>query len=105
MLRQNPHDFDSWTLLLEHVESLDNLDACRGVFNAFLPVYPYCYAYWLRYSDVEKKHGNVERALKILEKALEAIPLSIDVWLSYLNLYWEIHRNDENSPEAHMRRQ
>jgi hypothetical protein len=40
-----------------------NLDAQRGVLNAFLPLYPYCYVYWKKYADVEASHGNKDRSV------------------------------------------
>lgn len=39
----------------------DNIDAARAAFDGFLPLYPYCFAYWRKISDMELKHGNAER--------------------------------------------
>ena len=55
-VKTNPQDFNGWTYLLQHVEAIDNqdltnlknLDQVRAAYNAFLPLYPYCYAYWIR---------------------------------------------------------
>lgn len=66
------------------------------MYNAFLPLYPYCYAYWQRYSDLEKKHENWQRALAILHRGLEAIPLSVDLWISYLELYHKMYHDHSN---------
>ena len=38
-----------------------NLDAIRAVYNAFLPLYPYCYAYWKKYAELEQRSGYAER--------------------------------------------
>ncbi|CAG0884593.1 unnamed protein product [Cyprideis torosa] len=103
-VKSNPHDFNGWSSLLAHVETLDNLDACRGVYNAFLPLYPYCYAYWKRYCDLERRHGNNERAMCILDRGLEAIPLSIHLWIAYLTFYRDMLKDDPDS-EAKIRRQ
>ena len=86
-VKSNPQDFNGWTYLLQHVERADILDDIRGAYNPFLEVYPYCFAYWIRYSDIEKRHGDWDRALQILDTALTAIPRSVDLWVAYLELY------------------
>ena len=67
-VRENPNDFQGWTYLIQHVENIDNLDEIRTAYNAFLPLYPYCFAYWQRYSEIEKKHEKWQRALAILHR-------------------------------------
>ena len=94
-VRENPQDFNGWTYLLQHVETVDLLEDVRTAYNAFLPVYPYCYAYWIRYSDIEKKHENWQRALAILHRSLQAIPLSSDLWIAYLELYYKIYEKHD----------
>ena len=86
-VKSNPQDFNGWTYLLQHVERIDLLDDIRTAYNPFLELYPYCFAYWIRYSDIEKRHGDWDRALQILERGLEAIPRSVDLWVAYLELY------------------
>ncbi len=95
-VRENPRDFNGWTYLLQHVETIDIVDEIRTAYNAFLPLYPYCYAYWMRYSDVEKRHNNWSRGLAILHRGLEAIPLSTELWISYLELYYKMYHGSEN---------
>ena len=48
-VRENPRDFNGWTYLLQHVETIDIVEEIRTAYNAFLPLYPYCFAYWIRY--------------------------------------------------------
>ena len=98
-VRENPRDFNGWTYLLQHVETIDVVAEIRTAYNAFLPLYPYCYAYWMRYSDVEKRHSNWSRSLAILHRGLEAIPLSADLWIAYLEPYFKIYR-DTNDFDA-----
>ena len=95
-VRENPQDFNGWCYLVQHAENMDDLNEVRTVYNAFLPLYPYCYAYWQRYSDIEKKHEHWQRALAILHRGLEAIPLSVDLWLSYLELYQRMYETHDN---------
>ena len=96
-VKSNPQDFNGWTYLLQHVESTDDtLDDVRAAYNAFLPLFPYCYAYWIRYSEIEKKHGHWQRSLAILHRSLEALPLSTDLWLAYLDLYQTMYQKNED---------
>ena len=36
------------------------MEDIRAVLKAFLARYPYCYGYWKKYSDLEKKRGTPE---------------------------------------------
>jgi len=64
-VEDNPMDFTGWTYLLQYVEQESNLDNCREAYEAFFSHYPYCYGYWKKYSDMEKKNGNKEKALEL----------------------------------------
>ena len=67
-VRENPQDFNGWVYLIQACETVDIMDEIRTVYNAFLPLFPYCYAYWKRYSDIERKGENWSRALAILHR-------------------------------------
>ncbi|XP_059091219.1 uncharacterized protein LOC131886822 [Tigriopus californicus] len=98
-VRENPQDFNGWTYLLQHVENMADLNEVRSAYNAFLPLYPYCFAYWERYCDIEKRAEQWERALAILHRGLEAIPMSVDLWLAYLELYRKMYEKLDNFDE------
>ncbi|CAL1536963.1 unnamed protein product [Lymnaea stagnalis] len=83
----NPMDFTGWTYLLQYVEQESNPDECRKAYEAFFSHYPYCYGYWKKYSDMEKKNSSTELAKEVFEKGLRAIPLSVELWLHYLNFF------------------
>ena len=36
------------------------MEDIRSVLKAFLARYPYCYGYWKKYTDLEKKRGTAE---------------------------------------------
>jgi pre-mRNA-processing factor 39 len=55
---------------LQAAETVDIMDEMRTVYNAFLPLFPYCYAYWKRYSDLERKKENWQRSLAILHRLI-----------------------------------
>lgn len=95
-VRENPQDFNGWAYLIQAAETVDIMDEIRTVYNAFLPLFPYCYAYWKRYSELERKKEKWQRSLAILHRGLEAIPLSVDLWLSYLELYHKMYNSHDN---------
>ncbi|KAJ3606207.1 hypothetical protein NHX12_025727 [Muraenolepis orangiensis] len=84
-----PEDFNSWVYLLQFVEQENALLVMRKAFDAFFLHYPYCYGYWKKYADIEKKHENIQVAEEVYRRGLQAIPLSVDLWLHYLSFIKE----------------
>lgn len=95
---ENPEDFNSWVYLLQYVEQENLLLAVRKAFDAFFLHYPYCYGYWKKYADIEKKHEHVQVAEEVYRHGLQAIPLSVDLWLHYLSFIKE--NADPTDPET-----
>nr|XP_046229484.1 pre-mRNA-processing factor 39 [Scatophagus argus] len=95
---ENPEDFNGWVYLLQYVEQENVLTAVRKTFDAFFLRYPYCYGYWKKYADIEKKHGNIQAAEMVYSRGLQAIPLSVDLWLHYLVFIKE--NSDLTDPET-----
>ena len=46
-----------------------NLETSRPAFDAFLERYPYCYGYWKKYTDMEKKHAMFDEAEQVIRKS------------------------------------
>jgi len=84
-VRDDPSDFTGWTYLLQHVDSKNDVEAGREAFGQFLQRYPYCYGYWKKFSDFEKRNGDAARCMAVFEQGLQAIPLSTDLWIHFLN--------------------
>lgn len=40
--------------------SQNDAEAAREAYTKFLERYPYCYGYWRKFADYEKKKGNPE---------------------------------------------
>ncbi|KAF7650998.1 hypothetical protein LDENG_00117130 [Lucifuga dentata] len=95
---ENPEDFNGWVYLLQHVEQENILSAVRKAFDVFFLRYPYCYGYWKKYADIEKKHDNIQVAEEVYRRGLQAIPLSVDLWLHYLSYIKE--NSDLSDPET-----
>ncbi|CAB3249162.1 unnamed protein product [Arctia plantaginis] len=85
VVNDDPTDFTGWTYLLQYVDQESDVEAAREAYDAFLSHYPYCYGYWRKYADYEKRKGSKKKCLEVLERGLKAIPLSVDLWIHYLN--------------------
>ncbi|XP_019750567.1 pre-mRNA-processing factor 39 isoform X2 [Hippocampus comes] len=94
----NPEDFNAWVYLLQYVEQENILEAVRKSFDVFLLRYPYCYGYWKKYADIEKRHGYIHVAEEVYRRGLQAIPLSVDLWLHYMTYIKE--NSDTSDPET-----
>lgn len=96
VVRDNPSDFAGWTYLLHYIEQENNIEAAREAFHSFFQHYPYCYGYWKKFADMEKNLNNAEAAEKIFEEGTKAIPLSVDLWIHYINFYKAQQQDKEN---------
>lgn len=58
-------NFKSRILMILSVSLQNLLMAARKSFDVFFLRYPYCYGYWKKYADLEKKHGNIQVAEEV----------------------------------------
>lgn len=100
---ENPEDFNGWVYLLQYVEQENALAAVRKAFDVFFLRYPYCYGYWKKYADIEKKHGHIQVAEEVYRRGLQAIPLSVDLWLHYLTFIKENADPTDQETEGRIR--
>ncbi|XP_023263114.1 pre-mRNA-processing factor 39-like [Seriola lalandi dorsalis] len=94
----NPQDFTSWTDLLQYCEQESHITASRRALVAFLARYPLCYGYWKKFADLERRAGYNAKAEEVCVQGLQAIPLSVDLWIHYINLL--LGTLDMNLPES-----
>jgi pre-mRNA-processing factor 39 len=64
-VRDDPHDFDAWTRLLQFVEQKNDPESAEDAFDAFLKLYPFCYGYWRKYAELQKRNHRYEKALNV----------------------------------------
>ncbi|XP_018793549.1 PREDICTED: pre-mRNA-processing factor 39 [Bactrocera latifrons] len=95
-VKEDPADFTGWTYLLQYVDNESDAEAAREAYDAFLSHYPYCYGYWRKYADYEKRKGIKANCNAVFERGLEAIPLSVDLWIHYLAHVKCNHAEDES---------
>uniref|UniRef100_A0A8C7Z2A4 Si:ch211-114c17.1 n=1 Tax=Oryzias sinensis TaxID=183150 RepID=A0A8C7Z2A4_9TELE len=81
-----PQDFTSWTDLLQYCEQEGHVVASHRALEAFLTHYPLCYGYWKKFVDLERRTGSNDKAEEVCIRGLRAIPLSVDLWIHYVNL-------------------
>uniref|UniRef100_A0A8D2E2Z2 Pre-mRNA-processing factor 39 n=1 Tax=Sciurus vulgaris TaxID=55149 RepID=A0A8D2E2Z2_SCIVU len=84
-------DFTGWVYLLQYVEQENHLMAARKAFDKFFIHYPYCYGYWKKYADLEKRHDNIKQSD-------ETLSLIVDLWIHYINFLKETL--DPGDPET-----
>ncbi|XP_066157520.1 pre-mRNA-processing factor 39 isoform X1 [Euwallacea fornicatus] len=94
-VNDDPTDFTGWTYLLQYVDQENDMEAAREAYDAFLSHYPYCYGYWRKYADYEKRKGNKKKCEEVFERGLKAIPLSVDLWIHYLTYVKSSKGDDE----------
>lgn len=68
-VKQDTEDFNAWTYLLLYVDSENDVEAAREAYDKFLARYPYCYGYWRKYADYEKKKGSLEKCNEVSFKS------------------------------------
>ncbi|XP_038643377.1 mucin-17-like [Scyliorhinus canicula] len=90
IVEDNPYDFTGWTYILQYVEQENHVWAVRKAFDAFFTRYPYCYGYWKKYADIEKRLGFTKEAEEVYQRGLQSIPLSVDLWVHYITYLQEI---------------
>lgn len=73
VVEDNPQDFTGWVYLLQYVEQENHLPAARKAFDKFFTHYPYCYGYWKKYADLEKRHDNIKQSDEVRRQLDEAV--------------------------------
>ncbi|XP_064185347.1 pre-mRNA-processing factor 39-like [Anguilla rostrata] len=103
VVEENPEEFNGWTYLLQYVEQENHIVAARTAFDSFFARYPYCYGYWKKYADMERKLGDMKLAEEVFRRGLQAIPLSVDLWLHYIAFLKETADTSDNDIQTTMR--
>lgn len=86
-VKQKPHDFTSWCTLLQLSEQENKLGLIRKAFTEFFKHYPYTYAYWKKFADLERRHGHNYHAKRVVKRAIAENPMSVDLWIYTCELY------------------
>jgi hypothetical protein len=88
-VKADQEDFNAWTYLLQYVDSENDVEAAREAYDKFLSRYCYCYGYWRKYSDYEKKKGSAE-------KCEEVSPNTIQTSNKKLGIYFNANDRDSH---------
>ena len=87
-------DFGAWSKLLACVEegSVAHPERVGPTFETFLAKFPLCFGYWCKYAELQQKLSEAgalgegdagATASGIYDRALEAVPLSVELWKAY----------------------
>ncbi|XP_058016147.1 pre-mRNA-processing factor 39-like isoform X3 [Ahaetulla prasina] len=96
--QDNPLDFTAWTELLQYVEQENHIYAARKAFDNFFLRYPYCYGYWKKYADMERRFDFIKETEEVFQRGLQSIPLSMDLWIHYITFLQSTL--DMNQPDS-----
>ncbi|KRY15102.1 Pre-mRNA-processing factor 39 [Trichinella patagoniensis] len=91
----DPNNFENWMRLLSYVEKANDIEAVRLSFDTFLARYPLCFGYWTKYACLELKNHNEEKCIQVYERGVSVIPLSVDLWLSYIDFLKRYEQSEE----------
>eukprot|EP00041_Stephanoeca_diplocostata_P021752 m.513116 g.513116 ORF g.513116 m.513116 type:complete len:683 (-) comp21901_c0_seq2:307-2355(-) len=93
-------DFTSWTTLVETVLQGNDIGKIQQACDAFLNQYPHCYVFWKKYADAILTHTqNPADGYAVYERAVQATPLSVEVWIAYIHLRITHKNTGEKTPE------
>ena len=59
------------------------LEEGRMVYEEFFKWYPYCYGYWKKYSDLEKKNGFLDRSENVIQIYLNVLLFRLCLFLVF----------------------
>lgn len=46
--------------------SQNDIESARQAYDSFLARYPYCYGYWKKYADLEKRQTDLKKAVEVI---------------------------------------
>lgn len=62
----------------------NDVEAAREAYNSFLSNYPYCYGYWRKYADYEKRKGNKDKCEEVTITPLTTNAFCVSLLLHFL---------------------
>lgn len=95
-LEDNPENYKGWVYLLQLVDLNKYRRCSRKAYRKFLTLYPLCYNYWIKYSEVEKEMKNDYMYQQVLEDGLKAIPNCIELWILYIAFLRKQHSTEKS---------
>lgn len=65
----------------------NKLSSARQAFEAFFKRYPYCYGYWKKFADMERKNGNIDKAQEVCTRLLTIVR---DSGNNFFKILWSV---------------
>eukprot|EP01080_Neovahlkampfia_damariscottae_P005975 gene5975-9974_t len=95
----SPHDLDKWMMYVKSVVQEGHTSEIRKSYEGILSEFPLLYGYWKQYADFEASKSGITKALAVYERAIEAVPTSVDLWVFYCQFFIEKSQKKENQAE------
>ncbi|CAO2179492.1 unnamed protein product [Urochloa humidicola] len=85
MMRNWKQLYNDRIACIESSEKMHKLDIglIREAYNTFLKEFPFSLDHWIKYADHEKCFSNRDMVMEVYERAVMALPDSVDIWYSY----------------------
>jgi pre-mRNA-processing factor 39 len=92
---ENPKEFASWDSLVTLTEQLLTKyptpsqvvkDVITSTFDELLTRFPLFFGYWKKYTSLQYQMNGLDASIKVLSRALNSFPTSLDLWLDYLTI-------------------
>jgi len=97
-------DFSLWTDLLEAASQETDAKSVGNAFTDFLDKYPLCYGYWDKYAETMARLVDKRAAVEVYKRGTQSIPLSIDLWISYVSYLKSVmETGDMEENQKHVR--
>lgn len=66
-----------------HILLQTDIEAAREAYDAFLAHYPYCYGYWRKYADFEKRNGSKKKCEEVSKYSFKNIHFYLSHFLEF----------------------
>jgi len=99
LVERDGWNFAVWTKLLSVAEA-EASERAVATFEAFLVRFPLCFGYWCKYADLVFQAQGAAAAAEVYERAVDAVPLSVELWKSYCAFLEKTEEGQEDSSSS-----
>mmetsp|Transcript_23036 Transcript_23036/g.37004 ORF Transcript_23036/g.37004 Transcript_23036/m.37004 type:complete len:815 (+) Transcript_23036:53-2497(+) len=93
-VQENPEHFDTWVSLASRLEQKDDYKALSECLRALLKEYPFCYGYWTKLAELEKRYGHANLQLQVCEEGVAAAEHCHEMWTYYCSIDMDSENDD-----------
>lgn len=71
----------------------NDIEVISLVYRSFLLEFPLCHGYWIKYAAHKARLCTYEDVVDVYEQAVQAVPHSVDIWVSYCGFGMSVHED------------